>query len=182
MLTSLLLSFSFFSAAALADDAGADLPDGDVVSTLQVTAAPSVVEQTLLDLEAHAELWPEGCVTRWDFGGKTTGVGASALMTYSPGFGWNRRLAAVIANHNHQRISIDHPGRKGFVTTFDVHTDGRYTSVEMHTWIQPPPRPVQGYYLNRLQPKWQACQDGFLTNLAAKTAQSPANQAISSTR
>ena len=148
-----------------------DTPNGDIVANLIISHDQQAIHDALANFRTHTELWPEGCVSKkWEYGSVESGVGASALLTYTPWFGWRRSLTAVVIADEPGRIEIDHPGDKGFVTSFTLEQQPAGVAVEMHTWVNPPPKPFQRLYVKRIQPKWQACHQGFLENIASRLA------------
>lgn len=159
----LWLSLAVASAETYDEDA-----EGDVIAERAIAASPATILATLSDLRSHAELWPEGCVTNWEFGEKQTGVGATAKVTYRAPMGWYRKLTMVVSEITASRIDIDHPGDKGFVTTYALKSAGSETTVEMHTWIYAPPRPFRRAYFRRIHPHFQECHEGFLEGLAGE--------------
>jgi len=143
----------------------ADWPeDGDVVVQREIAATPAAIHDHLRNLENHPSLWPEGCSSEWEFGNTTTDVGANALVTYQAGV-WRRKLTVVLVGHDEQRVKLDHPGNRGFVMTYSLSPTAAGTQVEMHTWINPPPKPFTGFYFKRTYPKWLVCHEGVLENL-----------------
>lgn len=161
MMRTALLIFStlFFSIPAVADD-------GDIIARRGFSADRDALQATIADIRNHETLWPEGCIARFELGEKTEGVGASAVWTYKNALFWSRRLTAVLTEIEPRRIVQDHPGNKGFVTTYDFTEIEQGIQVEMHTWIKEPPRPFKRAFFKRIQPRWQECQAGYLNNLA----------------
>ena len=141
--------------------------EGDVIATRTIAASTTTLLATLSDLRNHPGYWPDVCVTDWGFGERQTGLGATASVTYRGPFGWFRKLTMVITEISTTRLDIDHPGDKGFVTTYAFQPAASGTTVEMHTWIYAPPKPLRGVYFKRVQPHFQSCHDGFLEGLAA---------------
>jgi hypothetical protein len=70
-------------------------------------------------------------------------------------------------------IKIDHAGRNGFATTWTLTDKGGDTSVEVHTWVDPPPWPLTKMYMNQVRPAWKSCHQGLLDNLARKVQSKP---------
>lgn len=164
------LLLSLLSTAAAQQDPAAE---GDVIAQIQVAAPPSAVFDYLMDLDHHAKLSPEDCTKKWQLGEKTAGVGASTKLVYIAPPVWRRSLTAVLIEADERRITLDHPGNRGFVTTFDFDQaapEGT-TDLTMHTWVNPPPKPFRGVYFKWVQPHWRDCQERFLTNLAAEVGQ-----------
>ena len=136
MFTWLLLSVA--AAETFDEDA-----EGDVIAVRTVSAPGTTVLATLADLRNHPGFWPDGCVTNWEFGERQTGIGATASVTYRAPMGWYRKLTAVVSDITERRVDIDHPGNKGFVTTYTLTAVESGTEVEMHTWIYAPPKPFR---------------------------------------
>ena len=164
MLSSLLVLSTAFAA-------GDPDAEGDVVASIQIAAAPDVVHAYLMDLSNHADLAEKDCTRKWQLGERTDGVGAGARLTYVAPPVWRRSLTMTIIESEPRRITIDHPGNRGFVTTFDFEDpEAADTNVTMHTWINPPPKPLQGVYFKWVQPHWRDCQERFLASVAAAVA------------
>jgi hypothetical protein len=154
---------------ALAVAAAADpLPsDADVVAKTVVPASAEVVYDWLLDVKNFHLAAPNGCVSDWEFGSVTRGVGASVQLTYHAA-NMHRRLTATMSRAEAPRlVELDHAGRKGFVTRWTLESVGDGTSVEMHTWINPPPWPFRKYYFHMVRPAWVACQEQTLAYVAS---------------
>ena len=149
--------------------ATAETPDseleGDVIATRTIPVPSTTLLATLSDLRHYPDMWPDGCVTNWEFGERQTGIGATAQATYRAPMGWFRKLTLVISDISDRRIDIDHPGNKGFVTTYSLEPVAEGTQVEMHTWIYAPPKPFRGIYFNRIHPHFLSCHEGFLESL-----------------
>ena len=170
--TALLLAVGLPAAQATPPSDPAVDPEGkgDVVAELEILASPDALRDKLTDLRNFGAFWPEGCTARFELGDKVKGEGASALITYRGEGIWRRKLTAVVSEVKEKRVTIDHPGNKGFPTTFDLVPGAQGTVVTMHTWVYPPPKPFQKTYFKRTQPHWQTCQEGFLRGLAASVA------------
>ena len=159
--------FIWLTLAAAAAETFDEDAEGDVVVTRTIAASGASILATLSDLRNHPGLWPDGCVTHWEFGERQTGVGATSKVTYRGPLGWFRTLTLVISDIDTHRIDIDHPGNKGFVTTYAMEPADGGIHVELHTWIYAPPKPFRGVYFNRIHPHFESCHSGFLENLAA---------------
>jgi hypothetical protein len=143
--------------------------DGDVIAEISIVAPSSAIHDYLMDLGNYVDLSPDDCIQKWQLGERSEGVGASAKLRYVAPPIWRRGLTMVLIEENERRITLDHPGNKGFVTTLDMKETGEgITSVTMHTWVNAPPKPFQGAYFKWVQPHWRDCQERFLTNLAAE--------------
>lgn len=131
--------------------------DPDIVVTATVGASPAEVYAYLLDLTHQPALWPADCATGWTPGAVTQGLGASMEVRYVASE-WNRNLTMILAKAQEDlRVTLDHPGDKGFITTWTLRPDAFGTQVELHTWIQAPPWPFRGPYFKRVKPAWQDC-------------------------
>jgi uncharacterized protein YndB with AHSA1/START domain len=147
--------------------------DGDVVALRRIAASPEQAYAQVLDLSSHPQLWPEGCVDRWEQGSQASGVGASARLRYRAG-AWRRSLTAIIQKADPpRRIDVEHPGRKGFVTTWTFTPAAGGVEVELHTWILAPPRPFKRAWERRIRPAWQRCHEGALEGLERALTSTP---------
>ena len=148
----------------------AELPDADIVAVAVLQAAPEELMAMASDLEQLEDLWPEGCTRDWVHGTVHKGPGASAQLVYTMG-PMKRRLAVTVSRVEAGRlVELDHAGNRGFTTRF-LFTPGELgTSVELHTWMNLPPKPFRKIYVNKVQPPWQACQAGVLEALGAAAA------------
>lgn len=147
--------------------------DGDVIARRRIPAAADTLFAAALDLGAHPTYWPEGCISDWEPGSVRSGLGASARLVYHAG-PWRRRLVATIAKAEApRRIEVDHPGRKGFVTTWTFTPADTGTDVELRTWILAPPKPFRKAYFAKVRPAWEVCHAGALQGLeqAVRAAQ-----------
>lgn len=156
----------------LAAEGGSEeaLPDSDIVATAVLSAEPGRLTAIASDLRQLEALWPEGCTRRWVHGARASGVGASAELVYTMG-PMRRRLAVTVSRvEAGELVELDHAGNKGFITRLSLSAGEVGTAAELHTWIQPPPKPFRKMYFNRVQPAWQACQAGLLDNLGEAAA------------
>ena len=158
-----MLIWLTLSAAAVTFDVDAE---GDVIADRVIPASTPTILSILSDLRNYPALWPDGCVSNWEFGERQTGIGATAKVTYRAPMGWYRKLTLVVSDISERRVDIDHPGDRGFVTTYEMKSAEDGTHIEMHTWIYAPPKPFQGVYFKRILPHFESCHDGFLDNLA----------------
>jgi hypothetical protein len=145
-----------------------DGKNGDVVANVDVSAPPEVVYPLVSDLAVFREIWPESCVDDWLVGAQTSGQGARATITYHIDV-LRRRLSAVISSAQPDRVvDVDHEGKKGFVTRFQLEPSAEGTHVTMTTFLDPPKWPLTAPFFTRIQPAWQTCQQGALDALAAR--------------
>lgn len=150
---------------ALAEPIPADR-NADVVASKVIAAPVETLYPHILDLKQLQAISDEGCVGRWVFGKLTSGVGATASMRYHAG-AMHRRLEMTLTKADeNKRITLDHAGNKGFITTWDFTPQDTSTQVEVHTWLAIPPKPFRRYYFNKVQPAWVVCQQKALQNLA----------------
>jgi uncharacterized protein YndB with AHSA1/START domain len=171
--TTVGLVLAMCASTAMAEEEKKELPAGDVIAKRLVRATPDDVYRQLMDFRFHEGLWPSGCTKKWEFGTTSTGVGANARLTYRSAM-MRRRLTATIAEGDPGRyIKIDHAGRNGFATTWTLTDKGGDTSVEVHTWVDPPPWPLTKMYMNQVRPAWKSCHQGLLDNLARKVQSKP---------
>lgn len=167
-----LALLGFLAAPALAAGPGGDdaLPDADIVAAAVVSADPARLTALASDLQRLEALWPEDCTRKWVHGAKSSGVGASAELVYTMG-PMKRRLAVTVSRVEEGRlVELDHAGKKGFITRLSLKPGEVGTAAELHTWIQPPPKPFRKMYFNKVQPEWQACQAGLLEALDGAAA------------
>lgn len=139
--------------------------DGDIIVKLHIDSTAPTLYDYLLDLHHHRDLWPETCVKKWTFGQTTQGLGATAQVVYHPSIMHRKLVATVSKATEDRRVDVDHAGNKGFVTTWTLTPDDRGVDVEIHTWVNAPPKPFQGFYFSRVQPSWKACHEEALKNL-----------------
>lgn len=164
-----LLTLGLSSGPAVAD-ADTSPQSSDIVAIRSIAASPEAVVAVLSDLHRVETLWPADCTRDWLHGAVSAGPGASAELTYTMG-PMRRRLAATLSRVEAGRfVELDHAGKRGFITRWVLTPGELGTSVEAHTWIQPPPWPFGKLYTNRVQPVWQGCQEGFLEALSQAVA------------
>ena len=149
---------------ALAD---ADPASGDVTATRVIPAPAEPLYQYLLDLGQHEGLWPEGCTSKWQLGQRRVGENATAKLTYHAGPMNRRRTVVLHEAKTGRRIELDHEGAWGWVTGWTLTEVDGGTSVELTSWIQPPPWPFKRAYFNKVQPAWTTCHEGALAGLEA---------------
>jgi len=166
---SALLALGLSGGSALADTESS-AQSSDIVAIRSVGATPEALVAVLSDLRRVETLWPTDCTRDWLHGAVSVGPGASAQLTYTMG-PMRRRLAATVSRVEAERfVELDHAGKRGFITRWVLTPGELGTSVEAHTWIQPPPWPFKKLYTNRVQPVWQDCQAGFLEALSEAVA------------
>src|SRR5687768_10268699 len=97
-----------------------DGKESNVVATREVTAPAEAVFAIVQDLAALREIYPESCADEWVLGAKTAGVDARATIRYDFS-AVRRRLPAVVRVADSPRVvDIDHEGKRGFVTRFQL--------------------------------------------------------------
>jgi hypothetical protein len=91
---------------------------------------------------------------------------------------WHRNLTMVLSKvSENQRIELEHPGRKGFITTWTFTERESFSDVELHTWVNAPPWPLRKYFYEKVQPAWRDCHGRTLENLEkAMRANGPSSQ------
>ncbi len=137
--------------------------DPDVVAAQVAPISAEALYPKLLDLRTYEAAMD--CTRKWERGDRSKGIGASARTTYKVGL-MHRRLVMVIAKaEENDHVDLEHAGKKGFVTRWKLEPQGDSTRIEVHTYIQAPPRPFQSYYFNKVQPAWAACQDRAITSV-----------------
>lgn len=156
---------SLMAPPAAAAPAHGATPNSDVTATRLLPYAPAVVYQHLLDLRNHEKLWGEDCTKKWVHGDVSVGAGASAQLVYTPSL-MHRKLTATMARAEPDRlIDLDHAGNKGFVMRWRLEAEGAGTRVDVHTYIQAPPKPFQRLYFDKVRPAWQLCHQQALATL-----------------
>lgn len=136
-------------------------PNADVVAAQVVPVTVDVLYPKLLDLRTYEAALD--CTKKWEHGDRSKGIGASARTTYKVKM-MRRRLVMVVSKaEENEHVDLDHAGNKGFVTRWKLEPQGDSTRVEVHTYIQAPPKPFKSYYFNKVQPAWAACQDRAIT-------------------
>ncbi|MCB9781283.1 MAG: SRPBCC family protein [Alphaproteobacteria bacterium] len=152
-----------------------DLPDGkvpddwngDIVATITLSAAPDAVTDWVSDLR-NQQVVLRGCTDKWEHGTKHVGVGASAVLRYTAG-PFKRKLTATISEVKPGRqVVVDHPGNKGFVTTWTATDVQGGTELELHTFLNLPPKPFRKVYVRKVQPVWGVCYDVALQGVAQR--------------
>ncbi len=150
---------------AAAAPAAGPLPDSDIVATRLLPLSADVVYNHLLDLRNQEKLWSDDCAKKWVHGDVSVGVGASTQLIYVPSF-MRRKLTATLSKAEPDKlIDLDHAGNKGFVMRWKLSPEGEGTRVDVHTYIQAPPRPFVKAYFNRVRPAWQLCHQQALDTL-----------------
>ncbi|MBN2797931.1 MAG: SRPBCC family protein [Deltaproteobacteria bacterium] len=147
-----------------------DEANADVSAWREIPAPADAIYRTLSDLHALEGLFPPSCAQDWAHGEITEGIGASASVTYR----WDvvrRRLHMTLTQAERDRwIDLDHEGPKGFVTRFAIEGQGASSKVEVTSYINPPPWPLQGRYFLTIQPIWTNCYVELLQNLEQQMA------------
>ncbi|MCK6503941.1 SRPBCC family protein [Myxococcota bacterium] len=138
--------------------------NADVVATFTVGGSPSAVTEVVSDLKAQEALLT-GCTQKWEHGSVSVGVGANAQLVYKVG-PWRRKLTGTITQVDPgRRVTVDHAGNKGFITTWTVSAADAGAQVELRTLLNLPPKPFRKIYVNRIQARWQACYAEALVKL-----------------
>jgi hypothetical protein len=152
---------------------GADKWEGrtaDVEAALVIPAPMERIFNHLLDLGNLRSLFPPDCVGSWEMGDRTFGEGASAIVRYDMA-GMHRRLAMTLTHAvSATQVDFDHLGKRGFITRWTLAPEGEATRVKVRTPLNPPPRPLRGYFYTSVQPEWQTCYARTLANLATEMA------------
>lgn len=139
--------------------------NSDVKASRLLPFSQEVIFNHLLDLRNQEKLWSEDCAKKWVHGAVSVGQGASAQLVYTPG-PMNRKLTATLSRAKGSRlIDLDHAGNKGFTMRWRIEPEGDKARVEVITYINPPPKPFEGIYFNKVRPKWQECHDQALETL-----------------
>lgn len=164
-----LLSACLLFLGSLAGAAPAGLPNGmetsDVKASKVLPLSQGAVFNHLLDLRNHQALWSPDCLIKWVHGSVNVGQGANAEVVYVPGL-MRRKLAMTLSRAKGNRlIDIEHAGNKGFTTRWTLEPEGEGVRVDVHTYINPPPRPFDRVYFTNVRPKWQVCHDQALVTL-----------------
>ncbi len=164
-LLSLLLAGGFTAnAAPVPDDHNAD-----IVSEVTVGAPPATVFAWVSDLRNQEAVLGD-CTRKWSHAEKNVGIGASAQLVYKVGM-FRRKLVGTISKTDpDRRVLVDHAGNKGFITTWTLTPaqDGASTRVELRTLLNLPGKPWRGYYVNKVQPAWEACYEAALLRVDEK--------------
>jgi len=155
--------------AALASDPAAQEASGDVVASKVVTLPADQIYARLLDLHnLEASL---DCTRKWQYGDKTSDVGASATLVYRID-SFRRKLTMTLSKADpDKKVSFDHAGNKGFVTVWTLSPEEAGTRVEVHSYLNLPPRPFQKIYTRRIQPDWAACQERAIERITKELGQ-----------
>ena len=122
----------------------AQTSDADVIASRTLPASREVLMSAVQDLTVVRDIYPDDCLARWVMGEQTSGVGASATVTYSPAL-MHRRLTMTLIQATDDHIRFDHPGNRGFYTQWDFETTDAGTVVTIHTYLNGPPKPF-GHY------------------------------------
>lgn len=142
----------------------------DVSSTRGIPAPADAVYAQLVDFEALQQVFPADCATEWAVGPEHAGVGARAVVTYRMA-SLKRRLTATLSKAEPDRVvDLDHEGKKGFVTRFELAPAANGTRVTLTTFLNQPPWPFRGVFFNRVRPAWIDCWDRALIALEERSA------------
>lgn len=167
-----MLLFLLLSRLALAEETETkpahkwDDAVADVTATGFVPAAPEAVFAYALDISHWVVLFPSTCMGRLEPGDRTYGEGANAIVRYDMAM-MHRKLAVTLTHASApDRIDFDHLGNKGFITRWSFVAENGGTRVTLDTPLNPPPKPLRGYYYTAVQPEWKSCYDAVIANLA----------------
>ena len=142
----------------------------DIEASRVLPLSQDAVFEYLLDLRNHQSLWSADCVIKWVHGSVNVGQGANAEVVYVPGL-MRRKLAMTLARAKGNRlIDIEHAGNKGFTTRWSLEAEGDGVRVDVHTYINPPPKPFDRVYFTNVRPKWHACHEAALATLEQRLA------------
>lgn len=155
---------ALFLSTALAADPTLENANADVEALKIVSLPAEKIYERLLDLHnLEAAL---DCTRKWEYGSKTRGVGASASLVYKVG-PFRRKLTMTLSKvDENRRVTFDHAGNKGFVTTWTLRETEQGTEVDMHTYLNMPPWPARKLYLRQIQPEWAACQERAIERIS----------------
>jgi hypothetical protein len=65
-----------------------------------------------------------------------------------------------------EKVTYDHLGERGFLTTWTLAPRDGGTEVRIHTPLNAPPRPLKAYYFNVVRPEWERCYAEAVSALA----------------
>ncbi len=153
----------------LAADPSIENADADVEAIKVVPVPAEELYARLLDLQnLQAAL---DCTRKWEFGSRVRDVGASASLVYRIG-PFRRKLTMTLSKADENRkVTYDHAGNKGFVTTWTLSQVEDGTKVDVHTYLHLPPWPARRIYLNKIQPEWVACQARAIDRISKSVAE-----------
>ena len=160
------VALALFAPSAAAAPAQGASPNSDVTATRLIPLPAEALYNHLLDLRNHERIWSDECTKKWVHGDVSVGQGASAQLLYVPSV-MRRKLTATLSRADEGRlIDIDHAGNKGFVMRWRLTPEGDgATRVDVHTYIQAPPKPFQRLYFDKVRPAWQLCHQQALATL-----------------
>jgi len=166
LLLAALATLALLTPAAEAAPAQGASPNSDVTATRLIPLPAEALYNHLLDLRNHERIWPDDCAKKWVHGDVSVGPGASAQLVYVPSL-MRRKLTTTLARADDGRlIDIDHAGNKGFVTRWRLTPEGEgATRIDVHTYIQAPPKPFERLYFDKVRPAWQLCHQQALATL-----------------
>lgn len=165
----MLLSLPLVALGAALASPPAQESSGDVVASRVVSLPADQIYARLLDLHnIEAAL---DCTRKWQYGVKESDVGASATLVYKID-AFRRKLTMTLSKVDpDKKVTFDHAGNKGFVTTWTLSPEEDGTRVEVHSYLNMPPRPFQKMYARKIQPDWAACQDRAIGRLTKELGQ-----------
>ena len=110
----------------------------DVVAERVIVAPADTVYDAVFDLQKMEQLVAGACIVDWQHGAKSTGLGATAMVTYQAG-ALNRDLLATVSRAEEDWIiDINHPSKKGFLTRWLFETVDNGTRVTLTTYLNEP--------------------------------------------
>jgi hypothetical protein len=138
--------------------------NADIVAERTILAEPEAVFAKVAEPNAVQTLFPADCAD-WSGPFDKNEVGGKTIVTYTAG-AMMRRLDITLKRAESPRVvDYDHAGNKGFVTRFQLAPVEGGTKVTLTTFLNPPPKLVQGYFYKKVQPAWQGCHERTLANL-----------------
>lgn len=138
----------------------------DISASALIPAPPATVFNYMLDLSHWSTIYGKECIGSMELGDRTFGEGANAMVRYDMGM-MHRKLPMTLTHANAPTsIDFDHLGKLGFITRWTLVESGGGTQVTILSPLNPPPKPLRGYYFTVVQPEWKACYETALVNLA----------------
>lgn len=134
--------------------------NADVVAETVVHAELQAVRGQFLDL-GTLELYPDECTSGLVIGEPRSGYGAPFRIRYHAGV-WTRFVEGKIDEVGPRHVDLDHTGKFGFVTRYELSTVEGGTRVVMTTFLDPPVWPFKGPFYTKVRPAWTACHAGLL--------------------
>lgn len=160
-----MLTLAFLASFSLAADPAPADDGGDVVTSRVIRAPADTIFDKLVDPRVASTYAPDRCMRKWTFDPSQT-KDADFRVVYLMELFRRKLTASVQKADRPRRFEWNHHGNKGFVTRFSFDEVEEGTEVTVHTYIAVPPKPLQRYYRNKVQPRWVACYDGFLDAVA----------------